>query len=361
MLRNGVKPKVIAAQMGLSVDIVQRMVKWHRATELAFLELWACLKFQSVCFRVFTDFWMSVVPWKPSWEDTRPLFERIAGLFGAGCNISVSKDVISDSLQCQGLGWKQVWCHQYYYCPSTDCFVQLTHNAWRYKGWVSDWDCRNFHSWAAGLCRWICMQQIHSSMKIWLGTCLYPSTMERCTYSRNQVGYLLLSAFHATVKLDSKSYQPYHWVVSVLTSAWTGEEFCSFIDFIDVLLDNMSTYPGCNSVIIMDNASIHHSDGLWGFVEAWYVLTNQIDDLNSFCSGMHLVYLPPYSPNLNPIEQGFLSMKAWTMMMWQENCLWMRVNYQPVIYISLFRMLYMSWWHQKTFAVGFLTEAILYN
>jgi hypothetical protein len=26
---------------------------------------------------------------------------------------------------------------------------------------------------------------------------------------------------------------------------------------------------------------------------------------------MRLVFLPPYSPNYNPIEQGFLSMKAW--------------------------------------------------
>lgn len=26
---------------------------------------------------------------------------------------------------------------------------------------------------------------------------------------------------------------------------------------------------------------------------------------------MRLVYLPPYSPDLNPIEQGFSSLKAW--------------------------------------------------
>ena len=28
-------------------------------------------------------------------------------------------------------------------------------------------------------------------------------------------------------------------------------------------------------------------------------------------SGMHLVYLPPYSPDYNPIEEGFSAMKAW--------------------------------------------------
>jgi hypothetical protein len=26
---------------------------------------------------------------------------------------------------------------------------------------------------------------------------------------------------------------------------------------------------------------------------------------------MHLLYLPPYSPDFNPIEEGFSAMKAW--------------------------------------------------
>ena len=53
--------------------------------------------------------------------------------------------------------------------------------------------------------------------------------------------------------------------LDVLTCAWTGDEFCSFLN---ILLDNMNPYLGCNSVIIMDNASIHHSYGLQDFVEA---------------------------------------------------------------------------------------------
>jgi len=28
-------------------------------------------------------------------------------------------------------------------------------------------------------------------------------------------------------------------------------------------------------------------------------------------TGMKLIYLPPYSPDYNPIEQGFHSIKAW--------------------------------------------------
>ena len=63
----------------------------------------------------------------------------------------------------------------------------------------------------------------------------------------------------------------------------------------------------------MDNASQHHSDGLRELIEARYVFPyNQkfihAVDINS---GMHLVYLPPYSPDYNPIEEGSSAMKAW--------------------------------------------------
>ena len=30
-----------------------------------------------------------------------------------------------------------------------------------------------------------------------------------------------------------------------------------------------------------------------------------------FCSGMRLLYLPSYSPDLNPIEKAFSAIKAW--------------------------------------------------
>jgi transposase len=46
----------------------------------------------------------------------------------------------------------------------------------------------------------------------------------------------------------------------------------------------------------MDNHSIHHSD-----------------DLVEMCErkGVYLVYLPPYLPDFNPIEQSFAQLKAW--------------------------------------------------
>ncbi|QRW12042.1 DDE superfamily endonuclease [Ceratobasidium sp. AG-Ba] len=85
--------------------------------------------------------------------------------------------------------------------------------------------------------------------------------------------------------------------------AYTGE---TFMDFICGLLDEMNPFPGCNSVVIMDNASIHKSTALRELVEI---------------RGMRLIYLPAYSPDLNPIEEAFSSIKAW-----------MRRNHQTVTY-----------------------------
>ena len=58
----------------------------------------------------------------------------------------------------------------------------------------------------------------------------------------------------------------------------------------------MNPYPQKNSVLVLDNASAHHFEDLRPLVED---------------RGMRLCYLPPYSPDFNPIEQGFSAMKAW--------------------------------------------------
>jgi hypothetical protein len=81
--------------------------------------------------------------------------------------------------------------------------------------------------------------------------------------------------------------------LDVIARSWTSEEFEQYLE---VLLDKMNPYPQPNSVLVMDNASTHHFDGIRDIIEA---------------RGMRLVYLPPYSPDLNPIEEGFSGMKAW--------------------------------------------------
>ncbi|EPQ51993.1 hypothetical protein GLOTRDRAFT_20614, partial [Gloeophyllum trabeum ATCC 11539] len=52
--------------------------------------------------------------------------------------------------------------------------------------------------------------------------------------------------------------------LDILTCSWTVEEFQLYID---MLLDNMSPFPQSNSVLVMDNASTHHFEGLRDIVE----------------------------------------------------------------------------------------------
>jgi len=75
----------------------------------------------------------------------------------------------------------------------------------------------------------------------------------------------------------------------------TGEIFEEFI--INRVLPLCNPYPGPRSVIIMDNASIHHS-----FHES----------IQEACRrrGVWIRFLPPYSPDFNPIEESFGDLKA---------------------------------------------------
>lgn len=58
----------------------------------------------------------------------------------------------------------------------------------------------------------------------------------------------------------------------------------------------MNPYPGNNSVLIMDNARIHHNANLISLLEGL---------------GCRVVFLPPYSPDYNPIETAFAFIKSW--------------------------------------------------
>ena len=67
-----------------------------------------------------------------------------------------------------------------------------------------------------------------------------------------------------------------------------GKTFCDFIR--KCLLPNIMPFNGSNprSIVVLDNASIHYAD------EAVQLLSN---------AGALLWFLPPYNPDLNPIEQ----------------------------------------------------------
>jgi transposase len=69
-----------------------------------------------------------------------------------------------------------------------------------------------------------------------------------------------------------------------------------FKDFIEQLLYYCGRWPEPRSVLVIDNASIHHSE-----------------KVKQLCNkaGVKLLYLPPYSPTLNPIEEFFAELKTY--------------------------------------------------
>ena len=84
--------------------------------------------------------------------------------------------------------------------------------------------------------------------------------------------------------------------VCLFEGSVNGDKFEDFVrsSLLPILqpFNNVNT----NSVVIMDNASIHHVDGVVHLIE------NQ--------AGARLLFLPPYSPDLNPLEEVFSQVKA---------------------------------------------------
>jgi len=71
-----------------------------------------------------------------------------------------------------------------------------------------------------------------------------------------------------------------------------------FLDFLEKsVLPHLLPFNGVNphSVLLMDNASIHHTDRVISLIQS---------------TGALLHFIPPYSPDLNPIEECFSKVKA---------------------------------------------------
>ena len=74
----------------------------------------------------------------------------------------------------------------------------------------------------------------------------------------------------------------------------TSAIFEAFVE--EQVLPHCTPYPGPRSVLILDNAAIHKSTRLRELYKQHGVL---------------LKFLPPYSPDYNPIEATFKDIKAW--------------------------------------------------
>jgi len=153
-------------------------------------------------------------------------------------------------------------------------------------------------------------------------TCRNRYLSDICHYRADQMCFIDESAANERTAERRRGWSPRGWPCRVIRSsrrskrwsicpvitvdgylAWeiyqdsfTEERFNAFIE--DTVLPLMNPYSkeAKNCVLIMDNHSIHHSDAL-----------------DEMCArkGIHLVYLAPYSPDFNPIEQSFAQLKAW--------------------------------------------------
>ena len=78
------------------------------------------------------------------------------------------------------------------------------------------------------------------------------------------------------------------------TGTGTGDIFFNFIR--GSVIPNMLPFPNPRSILVMDNCSIHHVDYVQDFIRD---------------CGILLLFLPPYSPDYNPIESVFGFIKGY--------------------------------------------------
>jgi transposase len=81
-----------------------------------------------------------------------------------------------------------------------------------------------------------------------------------------------------------------------------GDAFAAWLQ--KGLLPRMNRFPARNSILVMDNASIHHDSRVQAL--CWE-------------AGVLLWYLPPYSPDFNPIEAFFKDLKAYIRRHYQHD------------------------------------------
>lgn len=96
-------------------------------------------------------------------------------------------------------------------------------------------------------------------------------------------GHWKITTFTAGLRVDGLT------APMVLDGPMNGDWFRAYVE--QVLVPTLS--PG--DIVVMDNLSAHKNEDARAAIEA---------------AGAELRYLPPYSPDLNPIEQAFSKLKA---------------------------------------------------
>ncbi|KAJ3503155.1 hypothetical protein NMY22_g18348 [Coprinellus aureogranulatus] len=82
--------------------------------------------------------------------------------------------------------------------------------------------------------------------------------------------------------------------LEIIEGSITKDIFLKFLR--EQVAPTLNPYPGKRSVVLLDNCSIHHDEDIRQLI---------VDEC-----GARLIYLPPYSPDFNPIEEAFSAIKA---------------------------------------------------
>jgi len=99
------------------------------------------------------------------------------------------------------------------------------------------------------------------------------------------------------------------YVWEIVQGSFTKEIFNNFVR--EKVLPCCNPYLGPRSVLVMDNTRIHHSEVC--DILSDIVKLADYQELKEICAEaqIRLEYLPPYSPDFNPIEEAFAELKAW--------------------------------------------------
>ena len=110
----------------------------------------------------------------------------------------------------------------------------------------------------------------------------------RCRRGQRLIGKIPLARWHTTTFLAALRFDGMT-APMVLDGPIDGEWFMAYVE--QILCPTLKA----NDVVILDNLGSHKSDKIRRAIEA---------------RGASLLYLPKYSPDLNPIENAFAKLKA---------------------------------------------------
>ena len=92
-----------------------------------------------------------------------------------------------------------------------------------------------------------------------------------------------------------------------------------------------SAYPGPLSILVMDNATVHHGDEILELTDQFGLVSNPqtLILILILYLGVCIEYLPPYSPDLNPIKEAFSKIKVFIR---RNNNIFQNVDDNGILY-----------------------------